>query len=333
MKYFLIILFGTFYLHSEAQPDIQQLGCRHLQFKFKEIQTEVLVFSEKHKENEPRPIFFFCQGSLPIPLILYDDQGPYGTLPFSPEVLSQKFHIIIVGKPGVPLMQHIHRLQQNFTIPDTLTKEMEVYVKNNHLDFYVERNHFVLKKIATYPWAKTETLVVAGHSEGATVAAKMAMTNKKIDALIFASGNPLGRIMSMIQKSRSVENTNDSIAHHDFDYLKHLVEVHQHMEDSLSYAKTDYSFSIPPMEYMLKRHLPVLVTYGTKDYSTPFNDYFRAYCILNKIQHISFQSYHGLDHNFFRADPNGPSPYQDFNWNKVAGDWSKWIESKLCIPS
>ena len=70
---------------------------------------------------------------------------------------------------------------------------------------YVSRNIEVLKYLRNQNWVSKNKLIVAGHSEGSTIAAKMASIYPEITHLIYSSGNPMGRIMSIIAQDRSAE--------------------------------------------------------------------------------------------------------------------------------
>jgi len=93
--------------------------------------------------------------------------------------------------------------------------------------------------------------------------------------------------------------------------------------------KATYQFSIPPpMSYLEKLKIPVLITYGTKDYSCPFNDYFRVKIIEQKKTNFTFKGYIGVEHNFFPLKANGETNYDIFNWDKVADDWRSWLKGQ-----
>ena len=76
------------------------------------------------------------------------------------------------------------------------------YIDRNYLDYYVFRNNSILKQLFKERWVKINQLLVAGHSEGSTVAVKMASINKKITHLIYSGGNPYGRITTILEQSR-----------------------------------------------------------------------------------------------------------------------------------
>ena len=58
-------------------------GFTHLTLTYKGDPVEVLIKSKKGEEQQQKPLFFFCQGSLPVPLIMYSGNDMYGTFPFN----------------------------------------------------------------------------------------------------------------------------------------------------------------------------------------------------------------------------------------------------------
>jgi dienelactone hydrolase len=63
--------------------------------------------------------------------------------------------------------------------------------------------------------------------------------------------------------------------------------------------KTTYEFSEPMITYLEKLKIPILVTYGTKDWSSPYNDFLRVDVIRKNKNNFTFKAYIGTEHNFF----------------------------------
>jgi hypothetical protein len=70
-----------------------------------------------------------------------------------------------------------------------------------------------------------------------------------------------------------------------------------------------------------------MVSYGTKDWSAPFNDYFLVEMIRQGKTNFTFMAYIGTDHNFFPLLPDDKPDYSIYNWDKVGSDWFQWLES------
>jgi hypothetical protein len=230
---------------SFAEKSPADFGYRHLQLNYKSDLVDVIVASQKGEEEKPKPLFLFCQGSLPVPAIVYDETGASSPFPFSTDAISEKFHLIYISKPGIPAIAKASELKPDYTYADSTGNFPDYYLQRNYLDYYVNRNTEIIKQLQKLSWVSKDQLAVAGHSEGATIAAKLSLENKSVTHLIFASGNPMGRIMSMIERSRKYENDSTNLAENDFGYWEYLLNENEKKDSIDPYAKTDYSFSIP----------------------------------------------------------------------------------------
>src|ERR1035437_660634 len=333
MKILLIILFlnvfSNSYLFSQNKKP-EDYGFRHLQTMYQKDTIDILILSKKGEEKNKKPLFLFIQGSLPQPLIKYDEKGIYRVFPFNTDRILNEYHLVIISKPYIPLIFDIKKLGENATYIDSTTgKFPDKYLKRNYLDYYVNRDKIVLDFLKKQPFTDKRKIVVAGHSEGSTVAAKLASQSKDITHLIYVSGNPFGRIMSIIGNSRADETLKDSLAEMDFITWQQTVNNPKSVDGSHGDShKTLYSFSIPPIEYLEQLKIPVLICYGTKDYSSMFNDYLRVDVIRKKKTNFTFIPYIGLEHNFFGFKQNGEIDYEKYNWDDVAMDWLHWLYKK-----
>jgi hypothetical protein len=84
-------------------------------------------------------------------------------------------------------------LGRNFVYQDPVTgKAPKEYSNRYILDYYVDRNLKVIEYLEKLPFVDNSKLIVAGHSEGSTITAKLAVKCKKVTNLIYSSGCPLG---------------------------------------------------------------------------------------------------------------------------------------------
>ena len=328
MKIVIQIIFLLLTIYSFGQNKRpEDYGFRRFQIIYKGDIVDVLIKSKKGEENIRKPLFFFCQGSLPKPLIKYDGKGVYGVFPFNPDSLTIKFHLVIVSKPNIPLIMDVKALSKSFDYIDSTGHYPKQYSDRNLLDYYVNRNIKIIKFLQKQNWVSNKQLVLAGHSEGSTVAAKMASISHLITNLIYASGNPMGRIMSIIQQDRANETDSVKRAEADFDYWQSVIKNKTIMDGTHGDTnKATYEFSNPPIEYLKKLKIPVLVCYGTKDWCAPFNDFMRVDFIRKGKTNFQFNPYIGTDHNYFPLLSDGKPNYEIFNWDKVADDWLTWLK-------
>jgi dienelactone hydrolase len=331
MKNLIVISFLFFTIGAYGQNEQpEDYGFRHLKTVYKGDTVEILIKSKKGQEQKKKPLFLFCQGSLPIPLIIkYADNGKkgiYHVFVFDPDSLSNEYHLAIIGKPFVPLIAEQKSLNSDMTFTDSTKAFPKKYIQRDLLDYYVDRDIAVIKFLQKQSWVSKDKLVVAGHSEGSTIAAKLAFSFPKVTQLIYSGGNPCGRILTMIEQQRAHESDTAKYGEKVFSDWKNIIDNPDNMDASYGDAyKATYQFSIPPMDYMEKLKIPVLITYGTKDYSCPFNDYFRTEMIRQKKENFTFSAYIGVEHNFSPLKANGETNFDIFNWDKVADDWRNWL--------
>lgn len=328
-RFLILFLFSTFIYHCQTKSP-KDFGYRHLKVLYKGTIVDVLIKSKRGEDSIKKPIFFFCQGSLPVPLIITNKKDVYSVFPFNEDSIQVNYHLVIVSKPGIPLMAEVDKLSNNFCYRDSTGQFPKIYSDNNLLSYYSSRNIALLKYLLAEDWVEPSHLVVAGHSEGSTVAAKMAHDFKPITHLIYSGGNPMGRIMSIIQKGRAEETDTDSTRYgeDEFKYWSEVVNNNTNMSDLRGDThKATYEFSVPPFDYMKNLKIPVLVTYGTKDWSAPFNDYMRAEMMRQQKRNFYFRPYINAEHNFFPVDANNKPDTKYFVWDQVADYWLNWLRN------
>lgn len=329
MKPYFLLLLSFCSLHALGQrKSVADYGFTHLQTVYKGDTVHLLIKSKKGEEQKPKPLFFFCQGSLPVPLIIDSKEGVYSTFPFKPDSLAVYYHLAIVSKPYIPLIADVSVLGSDFAFNDSTGDFPKAYSSRNHLDYYVNRNIAVIKFLQKQPWITRSQLVVAGHSEGSTIVAKLAASFPRITHLIYSGGNPFGRITTIITRDRQHETDSNRQAEQDIKKWEEIVA-----NPSANYPpqgdtyKNMYDFSLPPLQHLQKMKIPVLVCYGTKDAgAAPFNDYLRLEMIRQHKNNFTFKAYIGTEHNYFGVNSDGTINYDAFNWNKVGLDWLHWLQ-------
>lgn len=328
---FAIVIFTLTTFCVQAQKEL--FGFRHYTMLYKQDTVNILIKFKKGEEQIKKPLFLFCQGSLPVPLLItYNENGKagiYRTPVFNADSILNSYHLVIINKPFVPLIADKSTLSNQLTVEDSLGNFSLEYTKRNYLTYYTKRNISILKYLQKLPFASYKKLVVAGHSEGAAVATDIAHKYKKVTQLIYVSGSPLGRMTTMIAERRNSQFTDSSInVTLNFNRWKTIVEDKDNNVSSHDTFKGTYSFSNPSsIQKLLKLKIPVLVCYGTKDFGAVHqNDYLQIATISNQKNNFTFKEYVGLEHNFFSLLPNGKPNYDDFNWDKVAQDWLSWLK-------
>ncbi|WP_300598667.1 hypothetical protein [Niabella sp.] len=325
--FLLLSIFGTHLVSFAQVKTPEDFGYRYVKTSFKGDPVDLLIKSKKGSETVKKPLFLFFQGSQPQPLIKTDGNDVYGVFPFNPDSLAEYYHLVIIGKPYVPLIADKKDLGDNLMYLDSAGNILLKYAERNLPGYYIQRADFIINYLQSRPFVATGELVVAGHSEGSTIAAGVAFINKKVTRLIYSGGNPIGRILTMIGTARFFEKDTNALT----DKLFQQWEQANNEPGKINYGNGDTNkslieFSASLLPRLLALNIPVLVSYGSKDWGSPFNDYFHAECIRLKKKNIVFNTYIGTEHNYFPVDALGNTNYEVFNWDKVAGDWLKWLK-------
>ena len=317
-KAFFLLLIS---LTTFGQKKPEDFGYKHIIFRYNKTIVDVLIQSKKGEENIKKPLFLFCQGSMPQPLLKYDETGLYGTFPFDVNDFLDEFHVVIVGKPGIPVISDVKDLKNNYQYLVENDSVPKTYSDNNYLDYYVNRNNFVINKLLKENWISKNKLVVAGHSEGSTIAAKLATKNNKVTHLIYSGGNPYGRFSSMLEEEIYKRKNYELI-----EYWKFVVENKNNLEyNGGDTYKATYDFSQPSAVYLKKIKIPVFITYGTKDWNAPYNDLLQIESIQSDLKNLTFKPYFDVEHNFFPVNENREPNYEIYNWENVGKDWKNWL--------
>jgi hypothetical protein len=138
----------------------KDFGFRHLQMNYKGDKVDILVKSKKGEENIPKPIFLFLQGSTSKPLIITENGENYRVFPFYTDSIVSKYHLVIIGRPYIPVIFEKDKLD-GFEYVDTITKKYDKrYVERNILDYYVERNKKVLDYLLKQKWVDNNRLFI-----------------------------------------------------------------------------------------------------------------------------------------------------------------------------
>lgn len=296
---------------------------------------DILILSKKDEEQKEKPVILFDQGSQARPLILLDNEGkPYRVFPFQTDSLLVNFHLAIISKPYVPLIAYQKDLKNGaYADPKTGIPPAQFYSRDN-VDYYVNRAQAVIKHLKKQRWVKPDKLIAAGHSAGSTVAAKLALESKDVTHLIYSGGNPFGRMATMVAQARAYDDSTGTRSEAMFRYWESIVSDPTSVASQGGDAyKTTYDFSIPPIDYLMKLKIPVLVSYGTKDYGVTFNDYLRLETIRKGKTNFTFKPYIGVEHNYFGFDKEGKIDYDKFGWDQVANDWNNWLTKEADVRS
>lgn len=329
MRLFFLLLLVLSHSHAAfAQSKTPaDFGYQHLQMRYQRDTVHILVLAKKGEEQHRKPVFFFAQGSTASPAVLYDAHGAYRLFPIPMDSLLACCHLVVVGKPGLPLVGDLRQLGPGGSVADPKTGLLPVaYCQRNYLEYYVKRNQAVLRYLARQPWVQANDITAMGHSEGSTVVARMARTSSRLRRVIYLSGSPLGRTLTQVSGARIANDT--ATAEGLFQRWQTVVKAPSEIDcygDS-NRLISSLSSTQSPLDDLLHSRIPVFVGYGTRDRSALLNDYLRLETIRAQKANFTFHAYPEVEHNFF-GFTNGKIDYEKGQWDRVAHDFLYWMKT------
>ncbi|GAA4364856.1 dienelactone hydrolase family protein [Hymenobacter saemangeumensis] len=311
---------------ATTRPQPADFGFRHLVVMFGRDSVQVLVQSPPGREQARLPLLLWVQGSLPRPLIMLEAGRPFGVFPFLTKQTKLSCHLVVIGKPGIPLVADVRDLGASQSFVDKATQIPPLYYcQRNYLDYYLRRNEAVLRFLKKQPWVDARSVTVAGHSEGSTIAAGLATVPGLVSRAAYLSGNPLGRMLTNVVEARQDEAAGDSAAVAQmFGYWREVVADPARMDCTPGdHNRATFGFSAAPLVALLQAKVPVFVGYGTLDRGVVGNDYLQLQAMEQHKNNFTFRAYPGREHNFF-STKDGRVNYDDYFWPKVGEDFLRW---------
>jgi pimeloyl-ACP methyl ester carboxylesterase len=286
-----------------------------------------------------KPVFLWCQGSLPVPLFGEIEQYGYyflggGIANFDYKSIVGKYHLVVISMPKTPVSATKNQINQSFQFipnPDKPREFSAEYVKADYLDNYVERAKQVLQFLQRQPWVDGARLVVAGHSQGSKVATKIAATFPGVTHLGLFAANPFGRVDQFVREARLDARAGriswqkaDSLME---DYYRlyenahHPDSVRQHPEYLAlrTFSETFY-------DDWLQLSIPIYMAYGTEDATSDLCDIIPLFFIEKGKNNLTLKRYPGLEHNFFEINDQGRPVYEKAHWPEVMDAFLQWLK-------
>ncbi len=288
-------------------------------------------------EAKKKPLILILQGSMPVPLVIYGDEGTYNPFVFDYKNYLDQYVFAIISKPSVPLMVHEKKLKNGFQyVGATTGKAPKAYSERNHLDYYVARADKVIHHLWKSGRIDTNKLVVMGGSEGSTVGAKLCTVNDKITHLIYYSGNPAGRYESLIRQARrdallgkmTQEQAQQKI-NELYKRWEYICSNRNDTDDKHGDTnKAWYTFSQPPLVYLLQIDIPILVAYGTNDVGAETNDLLPLSFARAGKKNLTLLPYLHYNHSFFEVQYDAAEKQigQVYKMDESFQDFINWVK-------
>ena len=278
-----------------------------------------------------KPILFFCQGSMPVPLFFDFEAGKMNSCfsNFDLDTINKKYHVVCISMPKTPLIARWKNLNSSYCyITDTTDNDSfsEDYMKNDFCENYTNRANAVLSFLSTQKWVDDKELIVFGHSQGARIAVELAKSNKRITKLGLFGYNPERRIDELIWQARK-DAEREKISWHQADSIqKSVYDFYKEICNDDSLKKNPSliawkSFSTSSLSALTSLKIPIYIAYGSEDVGANYCDVIPLYFIEQHKNNLTIKRYNGLEHNFFPLKENSKPDYKNGKWKEVLNDF------------
>ncbi|RKD92491.1 alpha/beta fold hydrolase [Mangrovibacterium diazotrophicum] len=296
--------------------------------------NDTVYFIKINKDvKTPKPTIVFCQGSLPIPLVIESADNSFflPAINFDYSRLANRYNLIVISMPHIPVIAKQANLNNQFafiTNPADQHSFPKTYLEDDYLTKYVDRGNEVVNFLINQKWVEKDSIIVIGHSQGARVATKIAKTNKHIAALGLFSGDPLGRVTQNIRRIRLMQRQGQLTPSDAQAKINEIYIKWKQLNTDPELAKTSSitSFSEPLISDLLEIKIPIYVAYGTEDVAAEYCDLLPIDFIQNHKNNFKVVPYSGLEHNFMELDSLGNPDPSKFHWDEVFQEFINWLE-------
>lgn len=266
----------------------------------------------KSSSGQKRPLILYLDGSGTYPIFYQNKAGRFSTsVPLDVRRYSKDYYVALISKPGTPFKDSLHYT----TSGRAYYPESELYKTLYSLDWRAEAASeaidYLLKKLPI----DVDKIIVMGYSEGAQVAPKVAVLNKKVTHVVSLVGNALNHLFDFILEARlkaerqqiSPEESQAIVDSLYREYAK-IYQNPQAIDQSwygATYLKWSSFSKTTPLENMLKLDIPILYVAGGKDNNQTIlgMDYAKLEFLRQGKNNLSYKVYPRCNH-FFQEENN-----------------------------
>ncbi len=304
----LLALFFTFFCYTGTAQNFGKPTIHEALKKYGFIQEQLIdqndtiTYYLKGYTEQPSNLVVFIQGTDANPIFSYSiNEGKIAISRWFGDDYKQldaSYTYAIIPKPG---MAGIYD-EAKMSVP-------KMYYEKNYLDYRVHQVDVAIDDIIQKHLKEPAKIIVYGHSEGATIAAPLALKNKSITHIGFWSGNVLNNFyeFALFNRIESLQGkVSDSIAHQRtmqiVEWYKSVIENPNSTEiDHFGYTNKRWSsYEKAPIDYLLALDIPIYAQFASEDESTPIET---AYLLpiqfmQKRKENLTFEVCLGCDHGY-----------------------------------
>jgi pimeloyl-ACP methyl ester carboxylesterase len=258
--------------------------------------------------EKQKPLLIFIHGSGNEPTFSYQrDLKTYAWKGFlEVEKYKDKYHVICVSKPGIPLFDTVQKDPVNFSTSYPLNEE---FTQRYSLEWRAEAASLIIDKaIKLLPVDRSKILVI-GHSQGGQVAPKVAVLNKKVTHVVLLNANSLNHLYDFVLQERlasfngeqSFVQTQQNIDSLFSEYKRIFAEPQSRTKqwNGETYYRWASFSDETPLDNMLKLNIPIYVIAGGKDIWQSFimnTDYVEIEFLRYRKTNLTYKVFPNANH-------------------------------------
>lgn len=316
--YYIICLCSPLFLWAQKITP-EKVGFQAYQIK--EARDTIDFYIYQPDFTQQKDLFVFISGSYPAPLWIETDPCCVTLDPFNYALIPDHYAYLVITKTGF-----------GFSGP-----EGEIpppFWAKQSLDFRAERADKVIKYVQEKLF-QPRRIVVLGHSQGADVVAKLGTINPDISHIGFWGSGGANQLLDFVHFTRKAAHKGEITEQASVEIIDSLLNQFQQFYDDPNpnkyWDENSYqsyvSFSVPPVENLLKINVPIHMVIGTADENVSVeSSYLVPLEFMRKAKkNLTFRQYANYDHGFVEVLPDGK---EIDHWDEVTQEFFEWVEKK-----
>lgn len=280
---------------------------------------EINFYVTKNGIEKKKPLLILLDGSghLPLYLLVKNPDGTKqisSTVPFNYKALSERYHVVLISKPGTPFIDSLNGESQGESV-DTY-KPAKTYTEKLSLEWRAKSASTIIDYLIKNLQI-SGGIIAIGYSEGGQVVPKLATINHKVTKIVNIVGGGLNQLNNFITAERlkaqkgiisadSAQLTIDGLFSKFQDIYSHPQATDKFWLGHTYKRWASFSNDIP-LDNMLKLDIPILLIAGGSDENSPITglDYVKLEFIRRNKTNLTYKVYPNCDHLFNDKKSNG----------------------------
>lgn len=267
-------------------------------------QVSIHVTKEPDK-NRKKPLLLYLDGSGTMPIFYRKKSGTYGTsVSLDINRYARDYHVVLISEPGIPFSDSLHDTDTGReyypTNPD--------YDARYSLDWRAESAAQAIDMLVKKLSIDTSRVIVMGYSEGAQVAPRVAVLNKRVTYVVCFVGNALDQFYDFLLEARLHVEKSELTPEQGQVIVDSLFTQYEAIYKSpastaqrwygATYQKWASFSNTTPLESMLSLAIPILYVGGGRDRNQLIlaMDYARLAFIRQGKTNLTYKIYPNCDH-------------------------------------